>query len=426
MTGLATATGTSNPRLLGLLSAAEDSRTTGAQGTSDARKCASWSKWVQFCTDIELPDVNLVDFQRVGSIAKRCLFICAFAQWLRFSQRSGGAARTPIKKGTIETALGHVAENFRVSGLADPTKNLNGKTHDYLRQILSGFDTLDPPVKRQKALPPTVIRRCRTKGRNERDRHAGRLIAGAYFFAMRSCEYCKVSGERKTTNVALIDIEFRKGRQVLRHDGTISSLLTCLQFADTVSIIFRLQKNKEKEDTVTMYRARDKAFCPVRAWADIVIAVRSIPGSTDDTPVHTYLDGKATRQVTSDHVRKIIKAVVKEFGKDRLGFTEDEVGTHSIRASTAMALYLSRVPVFVIMLIGRWSSDAFLNYIRKQVQDFSKGVFDAMTQTPDFFTIPTSCFEDPRTRNPLSLSSSNSGLHNGSNRATQPAFHIWT
>ena len=34
-------------------------------------------------------------------------------------------------------------------------------------------------------------------------------------------------------------------------------------------------------------------------------------------------------------------------------------------------MYLAGVPIFSIMLIGRWSSTAFLNYIRKQVQKFS-------------------------------------------------------
>ena len=57
-----------------------------------------------------------------------------------------------------------------------------------------------------------------------------------------------------------------------------------------------------------------------------------------------------------------------------LGFTGEEVGTHSIRASLAMALYLSKRAISTIMLLGRWSSDAFLLYVRRQVQEFSAGV----------------------------------------------------
>jgi hypothetical protein len=43
-----------------------------------------------------------------------------------------------------------------------------------------------------------------------------------------------------------------------------------------------------------------------------------------------------------------------------------------------MAMYLASVPVYTIMLIGRWSSDAFLCYIRKQVKLFSKHVAKQM------------------------------------------------
>ncbi len=43
-----------------------------------------------------------------------------------------------------------------------------------------------------------------------------------------------------------------------------------------------------------------------------------------------------------------------------------------------MAMYLGQCPVYVIMMIGRWSSDAFLVYIRKQVEQFSNGISSKM------------------------------------------------
>jgi hypothetical protein len=55
-----------------------------------------------------------------------------------------------------------------------------------------------------------------------------------------------------------------------------------------------------------------------------------------------------------------------------------------------MAMYLAGIPVYTIMLIGRWSSDAFLCYIRRQVQEFSAGVSKRMILSEDFFTIPES------------------------------------
>jgi hypothetical protein len=47
-------------------------------------------------------------------------------------------------------------------------------------------------------------------------------------------------------------------------------------------------------------------------------------------------------------------------------------------------MYLAGVPVFSIMLIGRWSSTAFLKYIRKQVQEFLQGISSKMIEVQSF------------------------------------------
>jgi hypothetical protein len=73
-----------------------------------------------------------------------------------------------------------------------------------------------------------------------------------------------------------------------------------------------------------------------------------------------------------------------------------------------MAMYLAAVPNFTIMLLGRWSSDAFLRYIRKQVKEFSSRISEKMIQNENFFTIPSASNDDPRTTNhPLNHSSRN-------------------
>jgi len=51
-----------------------------------------------------------------------------------------------------------------------------------------------------------------------------------------------------------------------------------------------------------------------------------------------------------------------------------QIGLHSAQSGAAMAMFLSEVPVFQIMLFGRWASDAFLCYVRKQAKEFSAGI----------------------------------------------------
>ena len=114
-----------------------------------------------------------------------------------------------------------------------------------------------------------------------------------------------------------------------------------------------------------------------------------------------------------------------------LGFSGKEVGTHSIRSSLVMALYLARRPVCTIMLIGRWCRDAFLLYVRRQVQEFSAGVSADMIKCDQFYTVPDLQDKqdrlDPRTSNSQSFASTIS--LNGPKATTahvkRPSLHVW-
>ena len=66
------------------------------------------------------------------------------------------------------------------------------------------------------------------------------------------------------------------------------------------------------------------------------------------------------------------------FGKERLGFSHKEVGTHSIYSGFVMELYLDKLYPETIMIMGRGTSSAFLRYIRIQVSDLSKGISTLM------------------------------------------------
>ena len=59
-----------------------------------------------------------------------------------------------------------------------------------------------------------------------------------------------------------------------------------------------------------------------------------------------------------------------------------------MRSGAAIAMYLWECPVFMMMLIGCWSSDAFFMYIRKQVMEFSQNVVKMMLLCQNFRHIP--------------------------------------
>lgn len=147
----------------------------------------------------------------------------------------------------------------------------------------------------------------------------------------------------------------------------------------------------------------DAILCPVRAWAAIVKRIRSYAGSNDNTPVSTVLINGRLEHVTSAMLVNALEGAIEAVGRDVINIQKGEIGTHSIRSGAAMAMYLGEVPVYTIMMLGRWSSDAFLRYIRKQVEQFSHNVSKKMIAHQFHRHVPSIdrrvSTNDPRQRN---------------------------
>jgi len=249
----------------------------------------------------------------------------------------------------------------------------------------------------------SILRKFYKISLSPRDKALCELFIGAFFFAMRSCEYVRVQGPRKTKILMLKNLRFFKGNHLIHHSDPNLAL------ADCISITFEQQKRDTKNDTITQHRSGDKLLCPVRIWATVVKRIRSYPDSYPSDPVNKFLlpNGKA-QFFSGTELLKKLRLAATAVGPDELGFQPSEIGLHSARSGAAMAMYLSHVPVFTIMLLGRWSSDAFLRYIRKQVKEFSNDVSSKMITKESFFTIPSASSEDSRIPDhPLNLASCN-------------------
>ena len=240
------------------------------------------------------------------------------------------------------------------------------------------------------AITGSVLRRMHKDARTELDKAISELSIGAFFYACRSCEYTSGDGDRRTKLLRLRNIEFRRGNRIVPHSDPH------LERCETVSITFEYQKRDERDETITHYASGDALLCPVRSWASVVQRVRAYPGATKETHVNAFLDRGEIEYIKGKAVRERIRWAVAAIGKAVLGYGPEDVGTHSIRSGAAMAMFLADTPLFVIMLQGRWSSDAFLRYIRKQVKQFSAGLSAKMVRHEHFFTIPSADRFDPR------------------------------
>jgi hypothetical protein len=82
-------------------------------------------------------------------------------------------------------------------------------------------------------------------------------------------------------------------------------------------------------------------------------------------------------------------------GKQAFGFSPADIRTHSLHSGGAMALFLHNHPVHKIMIFGRWSSDAFLVYIRPQVLEWTNNMSQDMITHDTFLDA-----SDPTVRTP--------------------------
>ena len=297
--------------------------------------------------------------------------------------------------GTVRTAISDVTATFVESRrTSDPFHDPRTRElHPDIAAQLSTYRKNDPPTNRQEAMPPIVFRRilaAALKG-SKHDMAVAYLLLGAVFFALRSCEYSKTprSEDQRTKTLEVGRITFRLNSEILSHADPR------LQDAHTVTLEFVDQKNGHRYDKVTQWRTTDRILCPVRTWCWTVRRLRSYPDTTDSTTVDTIrgADGR-THRITQANLTTAIKAAVGVLGPALLGFSKKQCGTHSVRSSGAMWMHLAGVPSYSIMMIGRWSSDAFLLYIRRAVQEFSGGISQKMLNRETFFSL-TSFVEPP-------------------------------
>lgn len=119
---------------------------------------------------------------------------------------------------------------------------------------------------------------------------------------------------------------------------------------------------------------------PVRDLAQTVQRILSYPGASEESPIYTYLFEGKLREFTQDDVLKAFRENAAAIGNEKLGFKPSEIGTYSNQSAAVMAMFMDDTPVYMIMLVGRWSSDAFLKYIWRQVLEFSKDMSIRMTK----------------------------------------------
>ncbi len=99
------------------------------------------------------------------------------------------------------------------------------------------------------------------------------------------------------------------------------------------------------------------------------------------------------------------------------GYAAADIGTRLIRSGAAMGLFLMNHPVAKIMILDRWSSDAFLDYIRPQVLEWTNQMSADMIKHTSFFDASDDRRDgkdNPRTRRPQPATTADGSKKNAS------------
>ena len=290
-----------------------------------------------------------------------------------------------------------------------------------LTRVVRAYTDADHSTQHQLAIPFDTIKQIKsTLTFNQAAEVWQDLTLLAFFFALRRCEYLHVGSpqldkppERRTHPLRKRNIRFWGNHKLVDHKDPD------IHLSDAVTLDFEFQKADRRDESVTQTRSGDPIFCPVIAAAKRVKHMQKgvDNGSlSNDSFVFTYIeDTGKIGHFTSKIAITLLRAAVAQTDYEAIGLTLPRIGLHSLRTSAAMAMYINKIPVDTIKLLGRWSSDAFLRYIRPHTEQFNLNVAQIMTQQPLYHRIR------PATHHRTHFVHNN----NGPNGLSGNTFSVW-
>lgn len=250
--------------------------------------------------------------------------------------------------------------------------------------MLKSMKDADPAPTPQLALPVVAIEAAACRAwdphASPQSRAVADLITTAFYFLLRVGEYTMPAQNRRTRTVQFRcqDVRLWKNGRLIPHLAPLQQLLS----ADGVTLYLDNQKNGQRGSTVH-HTSADGQFCPVKALARRVHAIRS-SNMPPSTPL-SYL-GPGSHIIANDILRAV-RLAAADCQLQLHGYNLKRIGSHSLRASGAMALKLNGYDMPLIMKLGRWSSTTFLTYIHSQIAALTQGVASRMARRIEFHNV---------------------------------------
>jgi len=340
-----------------------------------------WAHWLSFLPAGVDPHLQNVD-PPTG-----LLIVQIFAERVRQGVYGRGKQ---VKTGSVQAAIGAVAKTIELAGFDNPLHR-PGTTNYYASLALQteSYRRADPTVVRQDAVPVDVPNRIFESSRHCYDRRTkaiGELALIAFYFLLRVGEYTShTQQKRRTQQFRIQDIKFlAEGKEV-----PAEHLKYLIHKVDTVSLVIDNQKNGNRGDILSHHAiAQDNPCCPVRAVAARVLDLVN-DGAEPDTLICSFREAPSLpwQHVRGKDMVKAVQQSVKALGLLGRGYNIKRIGSHSLRAGGATALFINKKDAMTIQRAGRWTSSTFMDYIHGQLDVTTRGLAQAMSTQTSYYNM---------------------------------------
>ena len=307
---------------------------------------------------------------------RRVDILGAFARYVREGHAGRGHQ---VRSGSVSDALCAVGKTFEMARMPNPTYQPTAYgTHWHpLQQILKAYSRQDPKSQPQLAVPLAVPEHLVSAAITSHSHDpAYTAIADltniAFYYLLRVGECTRPrSNKILTVPFRVMDVTLRTpGGTLIPNTAPLADLLQAAE----ATIRIPDQKNGDKGQCVHQ-TCTHTALSPIKSLARRINHIMTNNGPPS-TPIYYYKHPLYTtwRQVKADQITQAVKAASHAVGLYKLGYSKDDVSSHSLRGGGAMAMHLNGVDTIPIRKMGRWKSDTFLMCIHEQISAFATGV----------------------------------------------------
>jgi len=285
-----------------------------------------------------------------------------------------------------------VGQGFARVGATDPRFNAFGKTEFRLARQLRSYKKFDKPAKRVKPLPVCVviaILETGARASSDRTMMLADMTCVAFFFCLRPGEYTGTVTDDQAFSLDDITL-FLNTRQLSLRDSSDHDLLA----ATHVNYCFTRQKNMNDGQVIAHARSDHRRCCPVLATIRMVLYHRASFKKfnrpfTSSVKLASYYSATGKNiPLAASAFTDVIRLHASSL-RSMTGVHPKEFTARSLRAGGAMALLSGGCDRDIIKLLGRWKSDAMMDYLHEQSLPIFKRLSSLMFNNGHHSFLPT-------------------------------------